>query len=272
MEEGAGDAGRDGDQVGLAGEDFDLGVAGEVGEIDGASAADAGDGGVVGGDGGERGEKFAGVDEEGFQGARLRVKVPTLSRRTREGWGTRLNCGSGWFRDGAVSIPTPTSRKGREKWGTRLRGVGEFFQGVGVGEGEFGDGGATEGFQVRAAGQFPAHVVGDGAHVGSGGDAGPETDAIEIDGEDFEFFDIDFDGLEHNFFLLAGEFVGGDAFYFLGGEGRRSLLDDAAEAGGESFDPFWVQAHFLRRGGGFAFGVVGVGGEAEADGAFVSLF
>ena len=37
MEEGAGDAGRDGDQVGLAGEDFDLGVAGEVGEIDGAS-------------------------------------------------------------------------------------------------------------------------------------------------------------------------------------------------------------------------------------------
>ena len=37
-----------------------------------------------------------------------KVKIPTLSQRTREGWGTR---------DRSVKIPT--SRKEREKWGTR---------------------------------------------------------------------------------------------------------------------------------------------------------
>ena len=52
VEQGAGHAGGDGDEVYLAGEDFDLTGAGDVGEIDGASAADAGGGGFVGGDGG----------------------------------------------------------------------------------------------------------------------------------------------------------------------------------------------------------------------------
>ncbi len=85
MEEGAGYAGGDGDQVALAGEDFDLAGAGEVGEVDGASAADAGDGGLVGGDGGELGEQFSWVDAKSFKG----IKIPTLSQKTREGWGTR---------------------------------------------------------------------------------------------------------------------------------------------------------------------------------------
>jgi hypothetical protein len=42
VEQGAGDAGGDGDQVALAVEDFDLAGAREFGEIDGASPADAG--------------------------------------------------------------------------------------------------------------------------------------------------------------------------------------------------------------------------------------
>ena len=67
VEEGAGYAGGDCDEVTLAGEDFDLGGAGNVGEVDGTSTADAGYGGFVGGDGGELGEEFAGVDEEGFK-------------------------------------------------------------------------------------------------------------------------------------------------------------------------------------------------------------
>src|SRR5437867_3699800 len=50
VEEGAGDAGGDGDQGALIGKDFDMGDAGNVGKIDGASAADEGDGGFVGGD------------------------------------------------------------------------------------------------------------------------------------------------------------------------------------------------------------------------------
>ena len=65
MEEGAGDAGGDGDEVALALEDFDLGRARVVGEIDGASAADAGSGEVVGGDRGKVRKKLARVDEEG---------------------------------------------------------------------------------------------------------------------------------------------------------------------------------------------------------------
>jgi len=66
MEEGAGDAGGDGEKFGLAGEEFDLAGAGDVGEVDGAAAADAGGGGFVGGDGGELGQELAGVNEEGF--------------------------------------------------------------------------------------------------------------------------------------------------------------------------------------------------------------
>ena len=66
VEEGAGDAGGDGEQFGLAGEDFDLAGAGEFGEVDGASAADAGGGGLVGGDGGKVRQELAGVDEESF--------------------------------------------------------------------------------------------------------------------------------------------------------------------------------------------------------------
>ena len=67
VEEGAGDAGGDGEQFGLAGEDFDLAGAGEFGEVDGASAADAGGGRLVGGDGGKVRQELAGVDEESVQ-------------------------------------------------------------------------------------------------------------------------------------------------------------------------------------------------------------
>ena len=71
MEEGAGDAGGDGDEVALAAEDFDLAGAGEFGEVNGASATDAGDGGFVGGNARKVGEQFAGVDEKIVQGFRL---------------------------------------------------------------------------------------------------------------------------------------------------------------------------------------------------------
>ena len=66
MEEGAGYSGGDGDEVALAGEDFDLAGAGKIGEIDGASAADAGGGGFVGGNGRKLRQELAGMDEEGF--------------------------------------------------------------------------------------------------------------------------------------------------------------------------------------------------------------
>ena len=68
MEQGAGDAGGDGDQFALAGEDFDLAGAGEFGKVDGSAAADAGGGGFVGGDGGKLRQELAGVNEEGVDG------------------------------------------------------------------------------------------------------------------------------------------------------------------------------------------------------------
>ena len=66
VEEGAGDAGGDGEQFGLAGEDFDLAGAGKFGEVDGASATDARGGGFIGGNRGKLREELAGVGEECF--------------------------------------------------------------------------------------------------------------------------------------------------------------------------------------------------------------
>jgi len=76
VEERAGDAGGDGDQGALVGEDFDLAGAGDVGEVDSASAADQGDGGLVCGDGGESGQEFTGMDEE----SRERFRRPAETR------------------------------------------------------------------------------------------------------------------------------------------------------------------------------------------------
>jgi hypothetical protein len=62
MEQRAGDAGGDGDQVALPSEDFDLAGAGEFWEVDGASGANAVGGEIVGGDRGKVREELARVD------------------------------------------------------------------------------------------------------------------------------------------------------------------------------------------------------------------
>ena len=229
MEEGAGDAGGDGDQVALAGEDFDQAGAGEFGEVDGASAADAGDGGFVGGDGGKVGQELARVNEEDFE----RIKVPIFSQGVREGRDPR---NTRFLHSACLSLRERHVPVGMTSfWMTEL---GDFFQRMGVVEGEFGDRGAAKRFQMRSAGQFPSHVVGDRAHVGSGGDTGAESGAVDGDFEDFEFLNFNLDWLQLDLFLLAGEFVGGDAFDFLCGEWRRSLLDESAEANCDGFDFF----------------------------------
>jgi len=69
MEQTASDAGGDGEEGGLSGEDFDLAGAGDVGKVDGTAAADAGGGGLVGSDGGKLRQELAGVNEEGFDGS-----------------------------------------------------------------------------------------------------------------------------------------------------------------------------------------------------------
>ena len=95
----------------------------------------------------------------------------------------------------------------------------DFFYGVGLGDVEFGDGGAAEGCEMGSAAKALAHFVGDGAHVGSGGDAGAEVGAVVLDGGDGKFFYFDLNRLQHDFFLFAGEFVGGVPWIFFAENG-----------------------------------------------------
>ena len=200
MEEGSGDAGGDGEEFGLAGEDFNLAGAGEVGKVDGAPAADAGGGGFVGGDGGELRQEQAGMDEERRDSARVCCHVARESRF--------LHCASPSLREGAAPVGMTNFYLDSFCFGSfcfgkeGFRGF-DFFDGVGLGDVEFGNGGAAEGFEMGSAAEALAHFVSDGTHVGSGGDAGAEVGAAGIDGGNVEFFDIDFHGLKDDFFLFA---------------------------------------------------------------------
>ena len=150
--------------------------------------------------------------------------------------------------------------------------LGELFERVRVCQCEFGHGSAAKGFEMGAAAEGLSHVVGDGAHVGAGGDVSAELSVIVFDFQNFELLNFHLDRLELDFLLLAREFVGRDALNLLSGKRRRHLLDDAAKARGQCFELIGLQGDLLRGAGGRALGVVGVGGESEADGAFVDFF
>ncbi len=217
VEEGAGYAGGDGDEVALSVEDFDLAGAGEFGEIDGASVADAGGGGFVGGDGGELGQELARVDEEGGYG------FVVGNSRFLTGLGARF----GMTR---VCLHGACARFGMTRFCLAfLYVLVNLFEGVGLGDIEFGDGGAAERFEMGSAAELLAHIVGDGTHVGAGGDAGAEGGAIGLKCEDRKFLYLDLNRFQDYFLLLSGQLVGRDAVDFLGGEWGRDLLDQALE-------------------------------------------
>jgi hypothetical protein len=209
MEEGSGYAGGYGDQFPLASEDFDLAGAGEFGKVDGASAADAGGGGLIGGDGRKFGQELAGVDEEGVD-----FSVDRDSR---------------FLRSASLSL-----RESEAPVGMTIRGwVGmtilylsfDFFKGVGLGDFEFGYGGAAQRFEMGSRAEKLAHFVGYGTHVSSRGHAGAELGAVALDGEDDEFLNLDLHRLQDNLFVFSGQFVGRDAVDFLGRVRWRDLLD-----------------------------------------------
>ena len=83
--------------------------------------------------------------------------------------------------------------------------------------------------------------------------------------------DGDAGGFYGDFGAGAGEFVGGDAVDLFRGEDGRDLVDVAVEvlAEGAEFVEGLGERLWVGRGG--AFGVEGVGGEAEADVAGVVL-
>jgi len=89
--------------------------------------------------------------------------------------------------------------------------------------------------------------------------------------QNLEFLDFYPDGLEVDRLILAGQFVGGDSGNFFGGEWRRHLLDDALKLGGERPDFSVIYLNVLQGCGGLAIGIVGIGGEAEANYALVGL-
>jgi len=140
---------------------------------------------------------------------------------------------------------------------------------VGLADVEFGYGGAAQRFEMGAEAETLAHFVRDRAHVGSGGDAGAEVGTVGLDGGDGEFLDLDLNRLQNDFLPLARQLVGGDAIDFLGRERRRDLLDEAEECGGEGLQLFEAGVGGADLAHGFAIGIVSVGGEAEADHAFV---
>ena len=95
--------------------------------------------------------------------------------------------------------------------------------------------------------------------------------AIDFYMQDLKFFDFNFDRLQHHFLFLARKFVRGHALNLFGRERRRHLLNHSPELSSHVSHSLWLEAYRLNLCGGFAFGVVGVGGESEADRAFVGL-
>ena len=188
VEEGAGYAGGDGNEVALSVEDFDLAGAGEFGEVDGAATADAGGGGVVGGDGGKLGQELAGVDEEGFEALCSSVNGGFLIFGGTVEDSRFLHCASLSLRESEASVGMTTFPLSFYLFLivivlTPLVVLNplNFVEGVSLGEVEFGYGGAAEGFEMGPGAEALAHFVGDGAHVGSGGDAGAEVGAVAVD-------------------------------------------------------------------------------------------
>ena len=98
---------------------------------------------------------------------------------------------------------------------------------MGLGDFEFGYGGAAQRFEMRAGADTLAHFVGDRAQVGSRGHPSAEVGAVAFNSGDDEFFDFDLNRLQHYIFLFARQFVGRDAVDFLGRERWRHLLDEA---------------------------------------------
>ena len=237
MEQCTGDAGGDGEQFPLAGEDLDPGGAGKFGKIHGTAATNAPGGCFVGCNRRKLGEELARVDEERGYGVSaslefaLDVTADVSDRRF-----LRYACLSLQERQAPVGM-TIRYFMNSDPLSLDLL-LFNFLDGVGLGDIELGDGGAAQRFEMGSAAKTLTHFVGDGTHVGSRGHAGTEVGAVRLDGRDGEFLYLDFGGLQDNLFLFSCQLVGGDAVDFFGGEWWRDLLDEAPEPRSEILQGF----------------------------------
>src|SRR6266566_7763288 len=124
---------------------------------------------------------------------------------------------------------------------------------------------------MSAAAELLTHFVGHRPYVCARGDARSEGGLIGGGRQNLKFFDFYSYRFERDLLLLAGEFVGGHSGNFFGGKWWRHLLDGALKQGSQDAHFIEIYVHVLQRRRGLAIGIVGIGGEAEANHAFVSL-
>ena len=151
------------------------------------------------------------------------------------------------------------------------RGFCEFFELERLFDGKFADGSARNFSEVRAHPELFAHFLGKGADVGAGRALDDEASEGSVDFreakfEHFDFYRLQFDGL-----VSASQFVSGTAVNLFCGEGGRHLREAA-----DAFVGKFFESGAIERGSGvgalrLAFGVVSIGGEAEAEAGGVAF-
>src|SRR5258708_4586198 len=124
------------------------------------------------------------------------------------------------------------------------------FQGEGAGAA------SDERIEMRAVAEGAAEFMGDGPHVSSCRAANVESGAIAFHAFQANFVDGDGYGLEVYRFVLASEFVSGNAVDLLGGDRRRGLENIAAEYAEAGFDVFGGDSGFGNFTDNFTLAVV----------------
>ena len=138
-------------------------------------------------------------------------------------------------------------------------------------ERELADSGAGNFRKVRAAAEYLTHVVSERADVGAGRALDGEASDGAVDFGEAIFEEFDGGRFEDDSLIFTGEFVGGTASDFLGRKNWRHLVETADGLIGELLELFAIEGdgNFRRQCG--SFGVVGVGGEAEAEAGGVAF-
>ena len=130
---------------------------------------------------------------------------------------------------------------------------------------------AAQVFQVRAAAEQLAQIVGDRAQVGAAGTVRPHARQRAVQIEQGQLVDLHRHRRQLHRDGLARQLVSAAALHFLGGDRRRSLQELAAEAFERLFERGRIDLRFSLLAGGLAGAVVSVGRPAEADHTFVDF-
>src|SRR5205807_4756931 len=135
----------------------------------------------------------------------------------------------------------------------------------------FADGCAHDLGEMGGASKLLAHFVGKRTNVGAGGTLHRETRHGSVNTEKAKLENFNVDRFQLHWLLLTGQLMRGTAVDFFGGKRGWRLLEFAREASYKPLENVFVQ---VRIGVGAEWGavrVVGIRGEPEAEGAFITL-